>query len=116
MFGAPRGSRTHRGIDLACYAGSKVFCPVSGVFTKYGYPYGDDLSYRYVQITDNDGRDHRFFYVESLSTIGDYIEAGEVIGRVQNIATRYPNMTQHVHYEVRANSKFVDPLGFIDWS
>lgn len=115
-YGASRGKRTHRGVDLACYPGSKILSPVTGVFTKYGFPYGDDLSYRYVQITDIDGRDHRFFYVDTHMSIGAEVQAGEYIGKVQNLGGRYEGITEHIHYEVKHEGKHIDPMAFIDWS
>jgi len=48
---ASRGSRLHRGVDLACYPDTGIASPVDGIVTKIGYPYGDDLTYRYVQVT-----------------------------------------------------------------
>lgn len=115
-FGASRGNRTHKGVDLACYPGSKVLCPVDGVLTKYGYPYGDDLSYRYVQITDAAGRDHRFFYVETHLSIGVPVERGELIGKVQFLGGRYADITEHVHYEVKQDGRYLDPMAFINWT
>jgi hypothetical protein len=65
-FGASRGGgkRSHKGTDYEMKAGELVDSPVVGEVTKIGFPYGDDLSYRYVQITDMDGINHRLFYVE----------------------------------------------------
>ena len=54
-FGAPRGSRKHKGIDLCCEAVSVVSCMAPGTVTKVGYPYrmDDDLKghLRYVEVT-----------------------------------------------------------------
>ena len=53
-FGASRdgGKRQHKGVDYAVYPGSLVYAHVGGTVTKLGFPYGDDLGFRYVQITD----------------------------------------------------------------
>jgi murein DD-endopeptidase MepM/ murein hydrolase activator NlpD len=75
----------------------------AGVVTKIGYPYEDDLSYRYIEITDNSNYKHRYFYVCPAVKVGQRITAGKMIGTVQNIAARYTKngkMRNHVHYEI----------------
>lgn len=111
-FGASRGSRKHNGIDYVAAPGQKVCSHVEGVVTKLGYPYVDDLSFRYVEITSNDRLKHRFFYVEPCVEVGDIIFECEVIGEAQNIAARYTNghMKNHVHYEVKTrDGEYLNP-------
>ena len=117
-YGAKRGKRQHRGIDFAAWPGSTVLSPVEGHVTKLGYPYADDLTYRYVQITDDRGYHHRFFYVDPEDTVEleDYIFEGDPIGTVQNLLRRYPRakqgkkMTPHVHYEIKGpDGDFINP-------
>ena len=113
-FGAPRGSRKHRGIDYACYPGSVVLCMVDGVVSKLGYAYADDLSYRYIEITDTAGFKARYFYVEPIHELGDAVLAGEIIGQSQPLGTRYPGITEHVHFEVRnPDGDIIDPINYI---
>lgn len=111
-FGAPRGTRTHRGIDYACYPGTHILALHAGQVTKLGYPYGDDLSYRYVQVSEN-GRAHRYFYVKPAVAMGERVNKGDLLGFAQNINARKNygerGMKNHVHYEVRVNNEFVDP-------
>lgn len=78
-FGAPRGSRTHKGVDLLAQSGEAINSPVTGTVTKVGYPYGDDLSYRYVQITAGD-YDFRVFYVEPSVRVGQEVTTETAIG------------------------------------
>jgi len=109
---APRGNRLHNGIDYACYPGTEDDTPVSGEVTKLGYPYGDDLSYRYVQITDSEGDCHRIFYIEPTVEIGDVMvhKASPSIGTAQDLTTRYPGITNHIHYEIRRGDTYINPL------
>lgn len=97
-YGASRGERTHNGEDLACAVAS----PVKGTVTKLGYPYGDDLSFRYVEVSDIDSYRIRMFYVEPQVEVGDRIAKGEIVGRTQSLQKRYPGITDHVHLEVIA--------------
>lgn len=116
-FGARRGNRVHNGIDLACAPGSLIESPVAGQITKVGYPYGDDMSWRYVEVTDKFNYRHRLFYVEpdGCLEIGEHIEEGHAIGASQDITTRYPRqgMTPHIHYEIKAeDGTYMDPEEF----
>jgi len=98
-FGASRGDRTHNGIDYTL----SVLSPVAGKVTKLGYPYADDLIYRYVQVTDADGYHWRVFYIEPTVKVGDIVSCETEIGQPQDIAARYSSkgwMNRHVHLEV----------------
>jgi hypothetical protein len=105
-FGARRGGRKHNGIDFAVEAGALCFNLIEGEVTKFGYAYADDLSYRYVQVTDYLGARYRYFYVDPDSSlnIGDKICEGCLLGTAQDISSRYQTadrkMNNHVHFEV----------------
>lgn len=110
-FMASRGSRSHKGIDYACWPGSLIQSPISGQVTKLGYAYADDLSYRYVEITDDKQARHRFFYVSPQVIDGQMVEKGDYIGQCQDIAERYNKggMTPHCHYEILVDNVPVNP-------
>lgn len=112
-YGATRGRRVHNGIDFYVSPGSIVCSPVDGRITKYGYCYGDDLKWRYVQITDQNEVDHRLFYVTTERNLSTRVFKGEPFGRAQDIASKYntenKTMTPHVHYEIKKNGGFIDP-------
>lgn len=114
-YGAPRGERTHRGIDFVCTPGAAVLTPVGGIVTRLGYPYADDLSWRYVEVTTSaDKLRHRFFYVEPADNIkvGTHVGTHTIIGAAQDIPRKYPDqqMIAHVHYEVKDQAgNYMDP-------
>lgn len=120
FYGAPRGSRTHHGIDYACYPETAI-CPFyAGVVTKLGKPYRDNPTtidineyerYDYVQITDEKGVDHRYFYVEPLVALGDVVTTETEIGLSQEL--HYKGITQHIHYEVKEDGVYLNPEDFI---
>ena len=114
-FGASRGKRTHIGEDFKAEPGQLVTSDVDGECTKLGYPYGDDLSFRYVQVTNSDGSHCRYFYTSPTVAVGDSIKKGQVIGRVQDIAARYTNgkMTNHIHFEVKRGGHALNPVKFL---
>lgn len=118
-FNASRGNRRHNGIDLVSNAGSTdQFSPGDAVtaikggrVTKLGYPYADDLSFRYVQVSDDFGFDARYFYVAPEVEVGTVVQAGDVIGMLQRL--HYDGITQHCHFEVKRGPEFVDPIRWI---
>ena len=114
-YGAPRGARTHRGVDYQCTPGCAVLSPVQGTVTKLGFPYADDLQWRYVQILDKDNTRHRLFYVLPGIVLGLPVEADQPIGCAQDISRRYPHkgMLPHVHYEcIDSIGEYINPTRF----
>jgi len=120
-FGASRGSRTHKGIDLLSEPGEAIYSPVKGQVTKHGYPYapkpGDKITYRYVEITDYSGFRHRVFYLDPSVGHGLHVDTNTIIGIAQDIAGKYSTpdkvMGNHVHYEIfDPNGNVVDPEEF----
>lgn len=112
-FGASRGERKHNGQDFECEVESEVFSSVIGVVTKLGYPYGDDSSFRYVEIADEHDIRHRVFYIEPTVEVNDIILIGDVIGTTQKLGDRYKGINEHFHYEVlryvHGKKKFLNP-------
>lgn len=116
-FGASRGNRTHRGVDLACHPGTTIYAPVDGIITKIGFPYEGDWHYRYVQITDELQRDWRIFYIAPNLPINTKVRRDLTeLGVAQDIAGKYGRhrahggrMKNHVHIEVRESGVYLDP-------
>jgi murein DD-endopeptidase MepM/ murein hydrolase activator NlpD len=97
------------GVDYHCPVGGGIRSPVAGEVTKIGYPYGDDLSYRYVEVTCDDGKQHRFFYLSPKVKVGDTVLPGDVLGIVQNLRRRYAGITPHCHYEIKRDGNYLNP-------
>ena len=122
-FWASRGTRPHTGVDYTIHPGDFILSPVEGVVTKLGYPYSTgyggfyrqpETPYRYVQVTDSEGFDHRLFYVRPIVPIGTQVTTESPIGVAQDISLRYPSktrpMTPHVHYEIiDQDGQFINP-------
>lgn len=111
-FGAPRGGKTHRGVDMACYPGTEIYPVKEGIVTKIGYPYRNNYSLRYVQITDNEGLSWRYFYVEPVVELGDVVCPDTPLGVSQELP--YEDITQHCHVEIRdSDGNYLDPTNMI---
>jgi len=115
---APRGSRKHKGVDYACKAGDLVQAVCKGKVTKLGYPYNpsdkEKGHLRYVQVTDIDGRDVRYFYIEPMVRIGDKVAAMDVLGRSQDLTKIYTGITQHFHFEIKENGAIINPNDYLE--
>lgn len=115
-FGAPRGNRTHKGLDFSCPSKTSVHSHVGGIVTKLGFPYANHLEYRYVEVRDQNGFFHRFFYVEPFVERGDRIFIGDKLGETQELGCLYEGITEHFHYEVikydRGDKIYYDPNNF----
>jgi murein DD-endopeptidase MepM/ murein hydrolase activator NlpD len=100
-FGSPRGEgRTHKGIDICAYPGSGIYPIVPGRVSKLGFPYADDLAFRYVQITWSNIH-YRYFYIEPLVDLGEWVDPQTIIGTVQDLTERYPGITNHFHFSIK---------------
>ena len=117
-YGASRGSRTHKGVDLITRKDELIGSFCCGVVTKIGYPYNpikhpDKAHFRYVQVTDEDGVDVRSFYLLPLVEVGDLIEIGSAIGQSQDLLEVYKGMTQHTHFEIKKHGEFLNPVVYL---
>lgn len=114
-YGASRGSRVHKGVDYAAMPGSACLALVTGTVTKLGYPYKDDLSFRYVEVIDNAGCRARYFYIQPVVDVGDVVDTTTVLGHVQSLGERYAGITDHVHFEVRdADGRYMNPANYAE--
>lgn len=104
QFGAIRdaGKRRHEGVDYVAAPGAEVHAPISGQIARLAYAYGGQGGYRVVEIVNPETKiNARVFYVAPTVEVGDVVVAGQVIGTAQDLNTRYPGITNHVHVELR---------------
>ena len=107
VFGADRdgGSRQHLGRDYIALPGDPGISPIKGKVTHIGkaYPDSDLDSIRIAGC----GIEVRILYIKPSVAVGQTVEMGETIGDVQDVSSRYPGITGHVHVEVW---KPIDPM------
>lgn len=108
-YGAKRGARKHKGLDLVAAPGDPVRSPIHGVVSKLGYPYANNLEFRYVEITGEVYR-VRLMYVSPEVELGARVFEGDLVGSAQDIAGHWnPAMKNHVHVEVYKHGLLTDP-------
>lgn len=114
-WGASRGSRKHRGVDLVCDVGDYINSPVNGVVTKIGFPYGDSNKHhiRYIEIENSEYK-FRVFYVDPAVAKGETVTTKTVIGVSQELGCFYNGITEHIHLEIKdKHGNYVDPNPFL---
>lgn len=116
-FQAPRGHRLHNGVDFAVYAGSAILAPCCAIVHKIGWPYSPEDpikgNLRFVALEVVGGYMLRFLYVKPIVAAGSFIERGQVIGYSQTLQAAYPNITEHVHFDVKIGGVYIDPVKFL---
>jgi murein DD-endopeptidase MepM/ murein hydrolase activator NlpD len=108
-FGAPRGSSSHKGIDLAADRGTQVVATGDGRVTFAGTSgdYG-----RMVVIDHGGGWETRYAHLRRIKVKhGARVKRGKVIGSVGHSGNASGN---HVHYEIRHHGIAVDPRPTLD--
>ncbi len=120
LWGAPRGTRRHHGLDLLALVGEAVLSPVTGRVNRVGIAYSDTDYYKILDIIPAglDGYLVRIFYASPNHAFapGAKVLAGDVIGSAQDIGARYPGIMNHIHLEVvTPDGGSMDPMALFTW-
>lgn len=108
-FGASRGNRTHKGVDLEVTKGEEVYSPFSGVIVRTTRPYADDAKYKGIVLKSDSGIEMKIFYMNPSVSSGR-VSKGQVIGYAQAISEKYGgSMKDHIHVEIRKKGILQNP-------
>lgn len=111
-YGASRGSRKHKGVDLIAIENESVFAPIDGIIT-HSQPYAGDTKYRGVRVTNGD-QEWKVFYCLPSFPEGTKVFKGQKIAKAQDISEKYGNgMINHVHVEYRIKNKLQNPEKYL---
>lgn len=126
-FGAPRGSRTHNGIDLVVEPQQGIVSPIFGNVIREAFPYASDLKWAGCLIRGtqkHEGLEIKMFYMRLFHHIRKtlktghthYVFPGVPIGTAQDISKKHGEaMTPHVHFEIRKRDwQIINPQEAID--
>jgi len=113
-FGARRanGTRKHQGLDFLAQFGKSVFSPISGK-VRLLKPYKNDSRFDGIEIYGKVYSVKVMYFVPELKN-GDFVQEGQYIGRVQNLAIKYGPIPNHLHVEVRSAGILRDPTEFFN--
>lgn len=107
-----RDWRVHNGVDLAAPLGQSVKAARSGTVSAV---YEDDYLGWTVVLQHADGYSSHYCNLsETLPvSVGDQLQAGQVLGTVGGTALIEVAEEPHLHFEVYYNGEPVDPAGFL---
>ena len=105
--------KTHDGVDIKADAGAQVKAMNHGTVTKV---WEDPLWGFCVMIDHGDGIESHYYNLSSAVTVleGDEVDSGDVIGAVGDTAEIEASEVSHLHFGVKRNGSWIDPISFID--
>jgi murein DD-endopeptidase MepM/ murein hydrolase activator NlpD len=109
---AYRWGRMHNGVDLDGHTGDPVRAALSGVVTGAGYLRSYSGYGLTVRIRHDRGIQTMYAHLSAAAVrVGHPVRGGDVIGRVGCTGSCTGD---HLHFEVRAAGKLVNPLRYIE--
>lgn len=105
--------KTHDGVDISAETGTPVKAMNKGEVTEVK----NDALWGY-SVTIDHGSGIMGYYCNLSSAVavkeGDEVQAGQVIGAVGDTAEIESAMSSHLHFGIRKNGEWIDPVSFID--
>ena len=107
----------HTGLDIASYANANVYSVSNGTVSYIGFDH--DGYGNYIIITNNN---YKFYYAHLGEThnvkINDYITKDTLLSTIgpkilSNGKSNGNTTGAHLHFEIRINNSYVDPLDYI---
>lgn len=104
---------THDGIDIAAPSGTKVKSVGKGVVKQV---YQDTLWGYCVVVQQEDLAVSHYYNLDKAVMVkeGDELNAGDIIGAVGDTAQVELSLKYHLHYGVKVNDQWVDPIKYIN--
>lgn len=105
--------KTHDGADIKAEAGTQVKAMNHGTVTKV---WEDPLWGNCIIIDHGNGIESHYYNLSKAVTVieGDEVDSGEVIGAVGDTAEIEAAEPSHLHFAVKRNGSWIDPISFID--
>ena len=111
-WGADRGSRKHKGIDLSTNIGDAIYAPIDGKVVVTKTKISANLnSTKILGTGDYEGYTVYLFYIKpETALINKIVKRGEKVGIQQDLSADYPEkVTDHVHFEIRKGKERINP-------
>jgi murein DD-endopeptidase MepM/ murein hydrolase activator NlpD len=100
-------TKMHTGVDWAAPTGTPIYAAGNGVVEKAGWESGYG---KFVLLRHNNGYETAYGHMSAFARgmeEGTRVRQGQVIGFVGSTGL---STGSHVHYEIRVNGRFVDPM------
>lgn len=104
--------QTHDGVDIKAKAGTKVVAMTNGTVTKV---LEDPLFGTEVIINHGNNIEGHYYNLKKSVDVaeGDTVNSGEKIGEVGKTADAESKLPAHLHFGIKQNGKWIDPILFI---
>lgn len=100
----------HEGVDISAEIGTQIIAPKDGVVDSVNY--NDPFYGYYIYLRHNDGTFTFYGHVQTIEVFpGSLVKAGDIIATV---GTRGLSTGPHLHFGVKQNGQWLDPLGFVN--
>lgn len=100
----------HSGVDLGAPSGTPIYASRSGTVTTAKY--NSSAGY-YVTVNHGDGFSTSYLHMTHyIVGVGDYVEAGQVIGYVGSTGT---STGPHLHFTIYYNGETLNPANYINF-
>jgi hypothetical protein len=119
----PEDPFKHKGVDFVVRAGDMIACPCRAWIVKYGYAYSDEMTnarlsegqiLRSIRLEWDEEPEWRIKYLYARliyqGGLPFRVDAGVPFAEAQDLTLRYPEITNHVHVEIRHRGVLVDPM------
>lgn len=108
-YGAKRGYRKHKGVDFVGVPGDNIYACESGR-VRVGNVYSGSTKMKLVEIKNKIYKVQQM-YVQPIVNTGDYVEVGQIIGTLQDVAKYHDSnkMKPHCHVSVWKYGLLTDP-------
>ena len=102
--------RGHKGIDIGAPYGTPIYAAEEGKIIETGSGWNGGYG-NCIRIQHPDGNITVYAHQSSLAvSYGEYVVKGQLIGYVGSTGDSSGN---HLHFEVRSNGRYLDPLNFV---
>ncbi|MBR6044329.1 MAG: M23 family metallopeptidase [Ruminococcus sp.] len=105
--------KTHDGVDIKADKGTPVKAMNHGEVSRI---WEDPLWGSCISIEHGTGIESFYYSLSPSMTVaeGDTVEAGQTIGMVGDTAQIEAAEPSHLHFAVKRNNEWIDPIGYID--
>ena len=105
--------QTHDGVDIKAKAGTKVVAMTNGTVTKV---IEDPLFGTVIIINHGNNIEGHYYNLKKSVDVaeGDTVNSGEKIGEVGKTADAESKLPAHLHFGIKQNGKWIDPISFIN--